>query len=157
MTVAELPSVADADEVTSNEEYYLASGCYRRVYYKPGSKWVYKIGDLTSNKREYETYLKFRPSLTDDIRFPEMHLLKNGVIAAEYIEGNQGDIRCWGYSNNGCSRNCATDCWAKRIHFLSKMIRDLHYGNIRITKDNTIYIIDLGEGENRPCSCGMCN
>jgi hypothetical protein len=148
-TLEAIPTVDDAMAI-STEDNYLGSGCYRTVYRKKGSRWVIKVDneDGAVNRKEYETYLQFRPSLTNNVYFPEMHLLDNGVLVAEFIDGVCGNMRCWNYSNGviGCKQNCQEECWAQRIEYLANQIQDLHYQNIRILPNGDIYIIDLGEG-----------
>lgn len=150
MTAQTLDTPPSVEEFEKARGYKIGSGCFRTVFRVPGSRWVYKVdSDGSVNAREYTTYLKYRPSLQGNVKFPEMHLLPNGILAAEYIEGEIGEYECWNWKNGviGCVRNCIEDCWAKRIEFLARAIRDLHYQNIRIQSDGTIYIIDLGEGE----------
>lgn len=151
MLALDMPTVEDSERVTSDESNYLGSGCYRTVYRETGSKWVFKVentysGRYSTNKVEYETYLQFHPSLQGNVKFPKMYLLDNGILAAEYIEGSQGEYNCWRPGFPGCDRDCEIDCWAKQIEFLSELIDDLHYQNVRVTPTGDVYIIDLGEG-----------
>jgi hypothetical protein len=87
------PSVKESEKAISSEKYLLGSGCDRMGFRIPGSRWVYKMekphASGRANRREYEAYTKLMdiPELLGNVHLPEMHLLENGIIAAEYIEG----------------------------------------------------------------------
>jgi len=145
-----LPSWAEAEKAFSSWGNVIGTGVYRTVYRLPGSKWVYKkdnVGGVV-NRQEFTNYSRFRPSLIPGVAFPEMHMVSETVIACEYIEGSYGDQGCWSANSHNvylCPRNDSSDCWANKLAFLAQSIKDLHYGNVKITSDGTIYVIDMGE------------
>jgi hypothetical protein len=90
-----MPTLAECEQATVSE-YEIGEGRDRTGYHIPGSKWVYKIQRYSrsnANQREIIRYEQLINSsnVPDGIAFPEMHILENGVIAAEYIEGREPD------------------------------------------------------------------
>lgn len=132
----------------------IGSGAYRRVYKSKRGKWVYKV-DKTDvygnhgNTEEYATYqlLKTR-QLPPGVKIPEMHMLPNGVLAAEYIDGVQPKNWCSpDYHGSNCSERYSPDeaCWARSFVNSPIYFADLHNGNV-VVKDGVVYVIDLGHG-----------
>lgn len=130
----------------------IGEGSYRRVFRTPRGKWVYKVDysegarRIGSNAYEWKTYQKFFNSetLPANVRIPEMHYISGGIIAAEYIKGIEPENDCYrDYHVDLCPG--VDKCWAEVVKNVG--IADIHYQNVLITKDGTIYIIDLGHGE----------
>lgn len=135
-----IPSLSEADKIIRAERYYIGQGVTRRVYYRPGDYWAYKVvHDAVhddSNSMEYENGIYFRSMLPAPIRIPEMHLLSNGILAVQYIHGegpHSFDEQC------SCQNTVLGRCVYDIVDFLS----DVHEGNIIISK-NEIWLIDLG-------------
>lgn len=149
------PTVKTAEYALDKGEI-IGSGAYRYVYKTKRSKWVYKVNKANSwgshgNKEEYETYLsvKRKGSLPPGVKMPEMHLLENGVLAAEYIKGKHPQSSCsprYHDFDNNCSELLGQgECWARK--FADVNLYDIHCYNVIIGDDGYIYVIDLGHGE----------
>ena len=151
--MATVPSVRTA-RYALKKGRIIGSGAYRKVYKSQRGKWVYKIDkDDTygnhGNAEEYETYkiLKTR-QLPPGVKLPEMHMLPNGVLAAEYVDGVQPNSWCSpDYHGSNCSeyRDKDNTCWARRFANSPIFFADLHNGNV-VIKDDVVYVIDLGHG-----------
>ncbi len=136
----------------------IGEGSYRRVFRTRGSRWVYKVNMTThrigSNDLEWRTYLKYANSVTlpEGVKIPEMHYLNGGIIASEYIEGVHPENECykdWHLTKgtpdfDGPFCPGVDKCWAEKIKGIE--ISDLHYENVLVANDGTIYLIDLGHG-----------
>lgn len=150
--VVDLPSIDEAKAAA----YYgkkVGSGAYRNVYRVSGSRWVYKFekdgcwaANSECNVHEMSNFRRVRKSLPEGVDFPEMHLLEDGTLAAEYVDGiHTRDLRCY----SGCTR-CKTefglaDCWTKMIEPVRMSgMQDLHGGNVKVA-NGKVYIIDIGE------------
>ncbi len=129
----------------------VGSGCFRKVFRTGSSKWAYKFDKSEgstgngSNYSEYQTYLAIKDSgrLPESVRLPEMHLLEGNILAVEYVKGKHPDN--WCDPDYHVSRCPGKDkCWAGR--FQRSPIRDMHNQNVILTKDGTLYLIDLGHG-----------
>lgn len=132
-------------------------GCpsaFRDVFKCKTSKYVYKFVrpsrwevSQQSNSREYANYLKMKEILIlpDGVKLPEMHLLADGTIAAQYIKGVHPQYTGCNESSHH-NKNCPgiESCWATKIIPLG--LRDVHHQNVLIAADGTIYIIDLDGG-----------
>lgn len=130
----------------------IGSGVDRTVYRVPGSLWVYKKEKRYAkgtNADEYGTFVQLRHKLPDGIALPEMVLLSNEVLAAEYIEN---EVEQYADPNSECDfgwhikckdeNACWTTPWVNKIESTGYNF-DVHGGNILIN-DGIIYIIDLG-------------
>jgi serine/threonine protein kinase len=128
---------------------FVGSGCYRNVYKAKTGKYVYKFDSFNhcgegSNTHEYATY-KFlceNYDMPEGVKLPKMELV-DGVIVAQYIKGEHPDY-CYPqhcYESSSCKK---FGCWALKLKNFP--VNDLHSDNILVTKDGTIYIIDLGNG-----------
>lgn len=140
-----LPTIEEANDAINHGKRF-TEGSYRNVYHIPGSKWVYKTdirkGYPQGNIDEWEAYLDKKDSLPAGIKYPEMHMLDNGVLAAEFIDGEIASWDCW-MGDHACTS--LDDCfWIKNEYLLSSVTRDGHPGNIRVMPNGDIYIIDLG-------------
>lgn len=138
----------------------IGDGSYRKVYKTPRGKWVFKVnrtddeyGRRYGNEGEYKTYLKLKDSniLPDGVKLPEMHLLSDGTLAAEYVKGEHPKNWCspdyhgsWGSDCDGTG-----DCWANKFKDGGFPVKDMHPENVIVTEDGTVYIIDLGHGTTR--------
>lgn len=132
----------------------IGAGAYRKVYKSKRGQWVYKV-DKTDcygkhgNAEEYETYLILKASqLPPGVKIPEMHLLPNGVLAAEYIDGVQPKNWCSpDYHGSNCSEHFdkTSSCWARKFVNSPIFFADLHNGNV-VVKGDVVYVIDLGHG-----------
>ena len=131
----------------------IGEGAYRAVYKTKSGKWVYKVNTgygtgIGSNGSEYATYVSVKNSvkLPDGVKLPEMHMVGE-YIAAEYVDGEHPTNWCspgpYGFHDNGCPG--VDTCWAAKVNDVK--INDLHPYNVMVTKDGTVYIIDLGHGE----------
>lgn len=132
-----------------------ASGSYRKVYKTVKAKWVYKVDredtfDQHGNREEYQTYLSMKDlTLPEGVKIPEMHLLNNGVLAAEYIQGETPPNWC---SSDYHASNCTErnhnprPCWARKFAGMDITVKDLHNGNVVVTENGDVYIVDLGHG-----------
>ncbi len=156
MVTSTIPTVEEIQSAIRNDNF-IGAGLYRQVYRIPGTKWVVKTDyDGEANKREYQAYLRYAPSMSrPNLRFPEMRMVSNYLIA-EFIEGEEGSHMCWSgsvykdgkyYYSRGCSRKnrCPNgkNCWARITRQLSRRIPDIHYGNVLISKEGIVYVIDI--------------
>lgn len=160
MLTEDLPTEEQISNAAADRRNCVGNGMYRSVYQIPGTKWVVKIDwndDNKANTREYNNYLKLKPSLTKpSVRLPEMYMVGQYLIA-EFIKGARGSEGCWGSPEwingkahyvNGCvDPKCedGPDCWAELTKEVSKVVADLHYENVRVPEKGTVYLIDLGE------------
>ena len=148
--VIDLPSVEEAQYARRYGER-IGVGAYRTVYRLPGSKWAYKFESNNywssgANNREMFNYRTRRGTLPEEIDFPEMHMLSDGTIAAEFVNGTLAREAHTGYGYNmvcNCESLRAVKCWQKAVDVLN--MQDLHGRNVMIRKDGKIMIIDIGE------------
>lgn len=154
--VTELPS----DEEAVYAERYgvkVGAGAYRKVYRIPGSRFAYKVEHRVgwssgsgANRQEFHNYTTRRNELPAGVDFPEMHMLPSGTIAVEFVDGVLGKV-AHSWTDNGydykencmCSSHWGAQCWKKAI--ASVDMRDLHGGNVMISREGKILIIDIGE------------
>lgn len=152
-------------EIPSDEEAYYAqaygvkigAGAFRKVYRIPGSRFAYKFehargwsSNSGANRQEFHNYTTRRATLPEGVDFPEMHMLPSGAIAVEFVDGVLGKV-AHSWSDNGlsyrdncmCSSHWGAQCWKKAIEGID--MRDLHGGNVMITRQGKILIIDIGE------------
>lgn len=140
--MSDLPTMEECNKAISNPEYEIGKGKDRRAFRVPGSKWVYKVADYYdtyTNPGEIERYtmLMNNPDLIPEgLHFPEMHLMENGVVAAQFIDGDR--------ARNQEEKEIATQ-FADNIGWHDSSA----YCNTRVTVDSEgnkkLYIIDLGE------------
>lgn len=143
--VDSLPTVDEANNAINYGKRFTEGSC-RNVYYIPGSKWVYKT-DMhyaysQGNAAEWAAYLDKKDSLPAGIKYPEMHMLENGVLAAEFIDGEVPSWGCW-ESEHDCE-DVSKCFWLINFELISSVTRDGHPGNLRVMPNGDIYIIDLG-------------
>lgn len=89
-----MPTLEECREATSNAEYKIGEGRDRVGYHIPGSRWVYKVQHYSrgfANAQEYDKYVRISAANYTEVMIPEMHLLENGVIASEFIDGDEPD------------------------------------------------------------------
>lgn len=147
-----LPTLEEAEQAFSNQDYFIGEGRHRSAYHIPGSRWVYKInrnGAGRVNRREYGHYNRIKASeIPDCVRLPEMHLLDGDIIAAEYIPGERPDYCDWRTHKDHHSPRA---CWRNIVDLIEDtyFLDDLCPANIRESYDDQVtlivYIIDLGE------------
>lgn len=141
------PSVAEAVKAVCTGRLFPA-GSYRDVYHLPGSKWVYKVDiphswtNRGGNKDEYAAYLELKDNLPNSIKIPEMHLLDNGMLAAQFIDGESPSANCGRYYHD-CQdqENCFWTEYGPSIH---EVTRDGHFQNVIVSREGDVYVIDLG-------------
>lgn len=127
----------------------VGEGSYRKVFRTGRSRWVYKVDttreSVGSNSYEWQTYLEYcNAKLAKGVKIPEMHLIDGNIIACEYIKGKHPKNECYrDYHVEECPGE--DNCWAEKVKNIK--IADIHFQNVLISKDGTIYIIDLGHGE----------
>lgn len=138
-----LPSIEEYEMACSHPDYLIGMGCDRYCYRVHNSKWVYKQEKFTSpgsNRREYANYLTLKENswMLGSICIPEMHLLTNNVIAAEYVSGYLP-----GYYDEFV--NSALDEFCHLTNLWDTQAKS----NIRVVLDadgnKKIYIIDLAD------------
>lgn len=128
----------------------IGEGAYRVVFRTRSGKWVYKVNSTTErvggNFTEWKTYNRLLNSniLPVGVKLPEMHYLNGGILAAEYIKGRHPEVECYPEYHDEDLCPGKDLCWAEKIKGVP--ISDLHFENVLITDDGTIYIIDLGFG-----------
>jgi hypothetical protein len=131
-----------------NNGEVIGQGAYRRVFRKGRSKYVFKvnISSCDSNSREISQYHAVKATLPKGVKMPEMILLENGVVAAEYIKGvfpEGGSFCAITYHDDDCDDNAT--CWAEPfIRTPGFSYYDVHRYNLIRTKDGTLYLIDVG-------------
>lgn len=127
----------------------IGEGSSRRVFWKKGSYWAYKFiysssSNFDANKDEFANYLNIKNNLPEGINLPEMVLLDNGVLATQYIPGEQSATECWG-GKHDCGD--AATCWYSTVMMAQiERIRgfgDISWANVITTDDGKLYVIDL--------------
>ncbi len=122
-------------------------GSCREVYKTPRGKYVYKFDRPDSpwyatglNIHEYHTYQNLIKNYTlpDGVKLPKMKLI-DGVLVAEYIKGKHPEGLC---CDSGHYCGDESKCWSSKLKGLP--LRDMHRYNVIVTKDGTLYLIDLG-------------
>lgn len=143
--VVDRPSEREA-EIARTWGTKIGFGAFRDVYRRPESRWVYKF-DATggdANRREAENYRRIQQYLGDLFDVPEMVLLDNGVLAAEFVEGKLGvEVHPYDAPECPCLSHGIPDCWRKLITRIPNKFDDLHGRNVKIV-DKKIVIIDIG-------------
>jgi predicted Ser/Thr protein kinase len=152
--MVKVPTVRMAKIARSRGSIIGPASVFRLVYKCKTSKYVFKFlrGDTnrsrrTANAREYAVYtiLKETVTLPDGVKLPEMYLLADGTLAAEYIDGyHPNESTCDGYGHSRKKCPGLDSCWATKV--LEVGLRDIHHQNVLITDDGTVYIIDLDGG-----------
>jgi hypothetical protein len=138
----------------------IGEGSCRKVYATKYGKWAVKVNIYRKvyggNTTEYNTYLDFKNKpLPEGVKIPEMHLLKDGILVVERIKGKhptnwcENDFHVEAVSGDEYeySTECPglDKCWAEKTKDVK--IKDLHPYNVKVLRDGTVYIIDLGHGE----------
>lgn len=151
--IVKVPTVRMSLMAKSRGEKIGPPSAYRDVFKCKTSRFVYKFPGgryydaIGANEREYATYLKILSSmiLPQGVKVPEMHLLENGALAAEYIDGRHPDYNgCSGSGHESYRCKGEDRCWATKVILLG--LRDMHYQNVIVTEDGTVYLIDLDGG-----------
>lgn len=128
------PSVEQCLIAFSSPDYIIGQGGDRIGFHIPGTEWVYKLGKHPKrnvNRQEFERYEKLKEvEWPRGVCLPEMHLLDNGALASEYIDGVRPKARVDEVDF------CATVFGLDDIRATC---------NIRVTSEGKIYVIDLGE------------
>jgi hypothetical protein len=152
--MTDMPTVEECEIATGSYDFYVGSGWDRHGYHIPGSRWIYKVAKDPNNdvnQGEYSRYQELQEQfLPDGIAIPEMHLLENGIIAAEFIDGEKPHEYCRDHDSHyedypACWLNWVnefsgqTGLWDSSALCNMRLIRD-EAGNV--TK---VYLIDLGE------------
>lgn len=143
------PSVEEATEAFSSDDYEIGSGCFRYVHHIPGSYWAYKRNYNNNysagNKSEWKAYKKFLrlKSVPAGIYVPEMEMLKNGDLAVQFIEGTFPTERNCYPDYHDCDHE-DTCFWTIYGSTLEELVDDMHSTNVVISYSGDIYIIDLG-------------
>lgn len=159
MPRTDLPTLEEIKTICA-QGHEIDGGAHRVVFRKPGSDWVIKVDYEKGkvNQREYDNYQRFSSTLSNErVKFPEMHMV-GPYLVAEYIDGSHGNLDCWGNAQyregkahyvNGCDAGEACTagelCWAELTREASQHIADLHYKNVKVTSESTVYVIDIGE------------
>lgn len=146
-----MPSIAEAELATSVPGNFIGKGVSRETYRLPGSSWAYKIEtpygkNKKANETEWIAYNELKDTLPEGIKFPEMHLLDNGIIATEFIDGEHPDNQCSSIGHRCWIENRDRCFWTVYLPIISLVIYDGHNANI-ILKDDSIYIIDINDYE----------
>lgn len=149
-----LPTVAESEKAIDegSSKYLLGCGKDREGYHIPGSRWVYKLAKYPEdrvNENEYQRYIEITQSgrLPENVRIPEMHLLPNGVIAAEYVDGDRPRCSWRAHDEHPSDYVCWKDSLRKVEHDFN-MSDSSAACNLRLTTIDgaeILYIIDLGE------------
>lgn len=148
-----LPTVEEYLRAIASMDNIIGEGRDRVGFHIPGSAWVYKAAKHPIdkiNQGEYDRYIKLINSdLPDGIAIPEMHLLSNGVIAAQYIPGNKPENCRW--REHTKHENDYYSCWLNAVELFTDrfgMLDSSALCNIRLVDNDgeiTVYVIDLGE------------
>lgn len=155
--MTDMPTLEEFQLATDSYDYYLGSGMDRHGYHIPGSRWVYKVAknpDMRINEAEYRRYQELlQQGLPEGIAIPEMHLLHNGAIAAEFIAGERPESRCdYTHENDSHYADYAV-CWYNWVEAFSAQTGlwdSSALCNMRLIRDDLgnvvkVYMIDLGE------------
>lgn len=159
MTLAlEIPTVEYAQALADDphNSFRIGQGSFRTAYHRTGDYWMYKymhrthrwssdFDERTVNEWEmyYQQWITNSRDTPLEVRVPNMMLLDNNFIAAEYIEGEKPGYcwdRCHCISKLGMAR-----CWyelAREISTKFRGLNDLHSDNVKI-KDGLLYLIDI--------------
>ena len=152
--MTDMPTVEECQEAINSYDNFVGAGCDRRSYRIPGSRWVYKVAKIPSNRvneKEYHRYQNFLAErLPYGVAIPEMHLLPNGVIAAEYIDGEKPDQYC---DNHYSHYEDYEACWQNWVNEFSgqtglwdaSVLCNMRFIRNEAGKVIKVYIIDLGE------------
>lgn len=158
--VSRVPTLERAKEIIKNG-LLIGEGSYRRVYATKYGKWAVKVNIFRrhygGNAAEYDTYLDLKSKqMPEGIKIPEMHLLRGGILVVERVKGRHPTNWCEGSyhvtDNRGVfhySTVCPglDRCWAEKTK--ASKIQDLCPQNVKVLRDGTVYIIDLGHGTQR--------
>lgn len=147
-TLTDVPTIEEA-QLALEKGADLGSGSSRNVYRYGNSPWVFKFthhysSNSNANTDEFNNFLDLLDvELPEGIRIPDMYMLPNGVLAAEYIKGKSPLNDCW-----GCGHNCddPDDCWYSKFDDIESRydgLRDISKFNVLIADDGTLYVIDL--------------
>lgn len=148
METVELPTVEASEDARWNGTK-IGAGAFRDVYRLGNSRWVYKFdgGFIGANKQEAINYNKIQEYLGKHYAVPEMILLENGALAAEFVEGKlAAEVHAYSDPNCVCMSHGIPDCWRKLIAPLAAKFDDLHGRNVIISPNGKLVIIDIGEG-----------
>lgn len=148
-----------ADEPTEERAQYarefgtlVGEGASRKCYWDGKSRWAYKFiitTDSWNNKKanieEIENYNRLNEIDLGVIKVPEMRLLRNGVMAVEYIKGKHPETDCWA-GQHECGN--VPECWYNRINgyrYEMKVqgFKDISLYNVIEADDGNYYMIDL--------------
>jgi RIO-like serine/threonine protein kinase len=146
------PSLDEGMQAIGDLRYEIGSGCSRTVYRIPGSPWVYKedtSSNCDQNETEFANYNIMKYSLPIGIYLPEMHMVGNNILAAEFIDGKHPvGLDCYtGFHAKNC-RNTEREEWCFWTHHaeaVDSVIGDSHSYNVKISTDGRIYILDLAD------------
>lgn len=145
------PTVSIANNAITYGNIIGARSEYRRVWKTPYGRFVYKelrcdTSDehKQANLREFSVYLRLAEmTLPVGIYLPKMYLLKNGVLAAEYISGFHPTDQCY---YTCCNTGLCKDhgCWRRRLESVG--LRDMHENNVKMNGKGEIWLIDIDGG-----------
>lgn len=143
-----VPTIEDS-VATIKAVNIIGEGSSRTVYWDGKSQWAFKVGHTQwttedSNASEFENWTAIKDvQLPAGVRIPEMHMLTNGVLAVEHINGWHPESSCWGMTHE-CDNEGT--CWYTQFETSGieriKGFGDVSYANV-IMADDGIYVIDL--------------
>lgn len=152
--MADMPTLEECEQATGSYDFYVGSGMDRQGYRIPGSRWIYKVNKSRNydvNAKEYRRYREvIEEQLPYGISIPEMHLLPNGVIAAEYIDGEKPDSYCYDHDKHYMHYEACWFNWVDKFTAETGMWDSSALCNMRLIRNEAgevskVYIIDLGE------------
>ncbi len=152
--MTDMPTLEECEQATGSYDYLVGSGCDRRGYRIPGSRWIYKVAKYANSYTNRQEYLHYQSlmvkTLPARIAIPEMHLLDNGVIAAEYIDGDKLESYCNDHDSHYEDYDACWLNWVNEFSGQTGLWDSSALCNMRFIRNESgdivkVYLIDLGE------------